>query len=47
MHLPTIVPSCLLLCLSVFPDVWAAQLAMEQTEGDSKSAMQRTTPCQR
>ncbi|KIZ33355.1 hypothetical protein ACIGHJ_04515 [Stutzerimonas kunmingensis] len=38
MHLPTIVPSCLLLCVSVFTGVWAAQPAMEQTEGDSKSA---------
>lgn len=32
------VTSCLLACLLISPGAWAAQLAMEQTEGASKGA---------
>ena len=32
------VTSCLLACLFISPGAWAAQLAIEQTEGDSKGA---------
>ncbi|MCW8155680.1 hypothetical protein D7243_05720 [Stutzerimonas stutzeri] len=37
MRMLTTIPPCLLLCL-ISSTTWAAQPAMEQTEGDSKSA---------
>ncbi|MBA1263877.1 hypothetical protein [Stutzerimonas stutzeri] len=38
MNMSRSVTSCLLVCLPVFSSAWAAQPAMEQTQGASKSA---------
>ncbi|MCF6783580.1 hypothetical protein [Stutzerimonas stutzeri] len=38
MNMPRTVASCLLVCLVTIPGAWAAQPAMEQTQGASKSA---------
>jgi len=38
MNMSRTVTSCLLVCLPVLSSVWAAAPAMDQTQGDSKSA---------